>query len=234
MKCYRCFYLILSVLFSIILVSCKNNDSEQNEEIVETIQTSECISEYTTVEIITEIIITDTTYFATSSDIQTENYYTQEIYYENIQEEKNVPETVLTTVTEKIQNNITGYFYIKEEKFSIGNNISEILSVLGEPEFCETSKGYHNGSDAIIYGFKNYTLYACENDGKELLYDIEVLDKDFITEEGIYSGMSVKDAKNICGEGSKKGDIIFYLTDNGGYMYLFISGEYVESIGYSE
>lgn len=106
-----------------------------------------------------------------------------------------------------------GYvFHAVDEEFYIGEDISEKLKRLIEPNSSYEAPSCARLGEDVVYTYSGFSLTASkgENGEEEVLYSILLTDDSVMTAEGIYIGESEDRVKEVYGNMVKKGGNLTY------------------------
>ena len=85
-----------------------------------------------------------------------------------------------------------------------GEFTSEIETALGDPDnVVQAPSCHYDGTDNIYY-YSGVTVYTYMQDDKSIIYSIEVSDASYPTAEGVKVGMTLDEAKALCGDGAEE------------------------------
>jgi hypothetical protein len=136
-----------------------------------------------------------------------------------------------TETAEFAQNDM--YLSIGDTGISVEENIESIVSVLGEPtDYSEAPSCAFDGMDKI-YTYPGITFYTYPSDEEDYVLEIVLDDETYQTLKGAQVGMSLDEITAIYGEGyESNGNYIMYYANETEYMYCYMNGETVTSIGF--
>ena len=136
--------------------------------------------------------------------------------------------TTDTTTTEAPANNPNMNFSYNGSSFTVGNNMQDILAILGDPIVYS--------SDNNMYVYAQFIIYAHTDDGVNYYaYDIEITDENVYTNEGIHIGSTADEVISAYGTGSNYsaiGDYINYYSTPTTYFYFKMENGVVSKMGY--
>lgn len=135
-----------------------------------------------------------------------------------------------------------GSFEHDDMTFVCGNTYATVLveasgliSALGTPQSVEEAPScLSNGKDVKIYYFSGVTVYTYVDGDMDIIYEIELTDSTHSTPKGLKVGMTLADAQRIYGmDYEYSGGVVSYYDSATTYMYLYMSGDTIASIGYA-
>ncbi len=136
-----------------------------------------------------------------------------------------------------------GSFEYDDMVFVYGNTQATVLAdaaglvaALGAPDYTEEAQScLSNGNDVKIYYYNNgINVYTYIEDGREIIYEIELTSASYSTHKGLAPGMTLADAERLYGKNyTYSGGVVSYYSTDSTYMYLYMSGDKIASIGYA-
>ncbi len=135
-----------------------------------------------------------------------------------------------------------GSFTHDDMTFVYGGTYAEVLteasglvSALGSPVSVEEAPScLRNGNDVKIYYYSGITVFTYIEDGREVIYEIEITSPSFSTTKGVTVGMTVAQVEALYGKNySMGGGVMSYYDSASTYLYFIVSGDQIVSIGYA-
>ena len=100
---------------------------------------------------------------------------------------------------------LSSCIFIGETELKLGAEFTEeARTALGEPESVEEAPSCHYDGTDNIYRYAGLTVFTYMQDEKSILYSVEVSDEAYPTPEGVKVGMTLDEAKALCGDGAEE------------------------------
>ncbi|HJD24766.1 MAG TPA: hypothetical protein H9694_11630 [Firmicutes bacterium] len=114
-----------------------------------------------------------------------------------------------------------------------GEFTNDMQSALGEPEnVVQAPSCHYDGTDNIYY-YAGVTVYTYMQDDKSIVYSVEVSDAAYPTPEGVKVGMTLDEAKALCGDGAEEiTNGVSYSLGNGMELNLRATDGKISTIEY--
>lgn len=125
------------------------------------------------------------------------------------------------------------YFQYKEWKFVVNEEVSALLTGLGEPQAFLENPSCALGDMARIYTYADFQLITYVKGEKEYLQSL-LLKTDMVeTPEGISLGDTKEKVRQVYGEPEEISGSLWIYKSGNGKLQILIKDSYVESIEYS-
>lgn len=111
-----------------------------------------------------------------------------------------------------------------------------LISALGTADSVEEAAScLSNGNDVKIYYYNSgINVYTYIENGREIIYEIELTSSAYKTPKGLAPGMTLADAEKLYGKNyTYSGGVVSYYATDTTYLYLYMSGDTIVSIGYA-